>query len=150
MQSCQVVQWKTQKVDGLGLKSEQSKVVVIPDKVLTFWEAHKTFAIFLMIWTFTLSKRPKHEEDFFKFCVFLRKFELYILTGILFALWPPFALIWLTIFLSWTNSKIIVDFFGREEYIVNSKSRFVITTTEPRVLLIIVTSKTTRTQEDEG
>ena len=35
MKTPQVVQWKNQKVDGLGLKSEQSKVAV------TFWEAHK-------------------------------------------------------------------------------------------------------------
>ena len=35
----------------------------------------KIGAIFLI-----LSKRPNHEEDFFKFCVLLRKSELYVST----------------------------------------------------------------------
>ena len=35
-------------------------------------EKHKNIcALFLMLWTFT----QKHEEDFFKFCVFLKKSE---------------------------------------------------------------------------
>ena len=50
-------------------------------KVWTFWETHK-------IWknlprgfdksADLLSKRQNHEEDFFKLCVLLKKFELYI------------------------------------------------------------------------
>ena len=111
-------------------------------KVQTFWEAHKNLRnLPHALDIYLSSKRPKHEEDFFKFCVFLRKFELYILTGILFAFWPPFALIWLTIFLSWTNPKIVFYFFSRKEYIVNSKSQFVITTTEPRVLVKFIYSE---------
>ena len=45
-------------------------------KVRTFWEAKKN-------WCFRhlLRKRTKHEEDFFKFCVFLRKSELYYVLG---------------------------------------------------------------------
>ena len=44
-------------------------------KVRTFWEAHKNLHN-----PPHASKRPNHEEDFFKFCVLLRKSELYVVS----------------------------------------------------------------------
>ena len=48
-------------------------------KVRTFWEAHKNLsnlphALYIYL---VNSKRQPHEEDFYKFCVLLRKSELY-------------------------------------------------------------------------
>ena len=41
-------------------------------------EKHTKFEkIFLMVWTFTISKCTKHGEDCANFCVLLRKSELY-------------------------------------------------------------------------
>ena len=44
-------------------------------KVQLFWEGHKKIVPSSSWFGHLLSKRPNHEEDFFKLCVFLRKSE---------------------------------------------------------------------------
>ena len=85
--------WEAHKIK----KKSSSYFVHLLGKVQLFWEGHKNlrtlphgFDIFLVnvktmrkiVQTFVAFseklnfKRPKHEEDFFKFCVLLRKSEL--------------------------------------------------------------------------
>ena len=47
-------------------------------KVIKFRFLRKKFAQFSSCFVHLLSKRPDHEEDFFKFCVLLRKSKLYL------------------------------------------------------------------------
>ena len=56
---------------------ESSHSAIIFGKVRNFWVAQKKNAQSSSCFEHFLSKRPNQEEDFFKFCVLLRKSELY-------------------------------------------------------------------------
>ena len=65
-------------------KIKANSVNNLPTNLERLWikfrlsEKHTKFEkILLMVWTFTLSKCTKHEEDCADFCVLLRKSELY-------------------------------------------------------------------------
>ena len=70
-----------QKIDSLVLTIKITNMILDKndDKDRTFWETHKIWKKFPHGFDKSadlLSKRQKHEEDFFKLCVLLKKSEL--------------------------------------------------------------------------